>query len=356
MVRPFSCVGPMNGRAYVGLAKYKNVVLQSHPRDWALAALQEVDGFGNAMPAFQELASNAVAPVIQSYGMWKDNHVFTEKDLPLILNRAQAFNKLATQYKGIDFIFAPTLEHSISDVKLSEKFLNESAKAAPKCQIVNNPVRDGARKGAFSKKYENEIHGVTPEIPSGRFAISADGKSLVDYDVTKWKSDYSKATRRLIWDPNDNGRLETKDTTPRGQRGAYLTVDCNNSLIFLATDKMPGWCKSYKGFLYKSHADCHYIKDNPRNGLDARSNKPCLIVPQQFKKIELVTAFGQVLGTFSKQQPYEDGRFRAYLPEFGFKYAQQAIKLTKGPHLAVVADGKQIAVINPGFRENEYRK
>lgn len=342
----------MFGRAYLAAPKYKSVIFSSHRKDLALAAIQELDGFGNALPIFEQAASVKLAPVIQSYGMWKDDHNFSKADLPTILARATAFNKIAAQYKGIDFLFAPMLEHQISDAKLLAYILSESQKAAPKCQIINVPVHNGPT----TKNYINEIHGINPRIPnSGRYNISNDGASLVDSDVSKWKLDHTKAGILWIWDPNDNLRLETNDKTPRAERNAALTVDCNNSLMFLTSDKGDHWIQAPHGFLYKSHAECHYIKGQAKLGLDARSNKPCIIMPQKVSKLQLVTAFKQVIATFGPAEKYTDGRWKYYAQDFGYKYAERAIALTKGPHLAVIGDGKNLAVINPAFRQNEYR-
>lgn len=339
----------MFGMAHLGGAKFKDVILKSHRKDLALAVIHELDGFGKAMPLFEAVANAKLTTTIQDYGVWKDGHDFSEKDLPLLLARGKEFNTFASQRIGIHSIYAPMLEHDIKDLKLLEHILTECQKIAPKCQIINVPVRNGLT----TKKFTNEIHGIAPRIPSGSYNISNDGASLVDSDAEKWKSDHSSAGIRWIWDPNDNGRLETNDTTNRKDRNAYTTLDCNYSLMALTSDRGDQWIHAEPHFLYKSHAECHYELDH---SLDSRSNKPCIITPEKVDHLELKTAFGDVVGTLQRyKDPYVDGRWRYYSSDYGYKIADKAVKLTKGPHVPVFAGSKQLATINPIFRLGEYK-
>jgi hypothetical protein len=107
---------------------------------------------------------------------------------------------------------------------------------------------------------------------------------------------------------------------------------------YLATVK--GETALPKSWLWKSHADQHDVPP------EARAHKPVLLSPVKAKHFELVGDGGAVVGKSGGPQPFEDGRWRYYFPKFGYELPGR---------YELRAGGKVFGVINPGFREGEFR-
>jgi hypothetical protein len=79
------------------------------------------------------------------------------------------------------------------------------------------------------------------------------------------------------------------------------------------------------------------------------------ITPVDAKRIELVADNGQVVAVMPRTSNFTDGRPLYRLPEFGYLVAEKAIRIHGKPTLRLIADRKEIGVVNPAYREGVYR-
>lgn len=333
------------GLDYLAGARFGKLITQNHPRGWAAGFFLDVDGFGYALEEIEELAASGLCPIFRIHGIWKDRHDFSSIDSGAAISRAQPVQALAKKYPQIKFEYSPFCEHEISDVKTIDKILDDVQSVAPNCTLVNTVYG----RGAFSKKYKNEVHGEKAPPTTGKFNFSFDGTSAVDSDVEYFKKRFGRSEVFYLWDPLFNLRAETTDTTPRKDRHLLPESKLIQSLVFLSTDRMDSFIKIDKRTLYKSHGEVHASKENPANA-DSRSNDPCIITPYDADHIEFRLASGEVVAKSGGPLPFRDGRNRFYINKWGYEIARDAIRKSGGPHVRMFAGKKDLGTINPGFR------
>lgn len=251
---------------------------------------------------------------------------------------ARRYGALKKQFSHVNVEISPFCEHNLQN---PDRYLEIVGNAAPDCVPVNVPW-----KGAFSKRFKNEVHG-SHRKPAGDYNYSWDGESCVDGDVESSKKTHALSQVYFWWHPAFNGRLNTNDKTPRPSRKAWPTSDLIDSIIYLRTDA--GKVSYPRNWLWKSHADRHSSPPEPR------AYKPVLIMPIKAKRVELVAINGQVIARASAAMPFNDGRYRYYWPDFGYKLAEKAVRIHNMPTVSVFVDGKALATVNPGFRGGSFR-
>lgn len=312
------------GIDYLAGAKYGSTLLANHPSGFAAGFFSTT--FGDAYSVIERLAKSSKCPGIRIHLLWSDTHTFTERDLHIAVKDARRYEKLRS-YSAIQL--SPYCEHNLSSI---DRHLDAIKDAAPSCEVINTPWR-----GAFSKRYANEVHHGSAASP---YQFSFDGVATVDADAEKFKSDHVHAELLMFWTYQLNLKYNEKDTTPRPARTVRPSAKLIKSLAALAGEK--GECKLPKGWLYKSHAE----QSDPQG--DARSGKPLIIGPKQANTCELVKN-GRVIETLKYYGKFADGRHRYYATSgrYGYEIAQEPVQLRCG--------GKVIGTVNPAFRQNEYR-
>lgn len=326
----------MYGLDYLGLPKFTDLAVREHPQGWAAGCFAIT--FGDAFSSVDKLLATGRCPLFRVQLLWSDVHAFGDKDIPEVRKLAKKYELLKRKYPSVVIEISPFCEHNLA---APDKYLDIVKQEAPSCVPVNTPY-----KGAMSRKYKNEVHGMA-KAPRGAYNFSWDGTSCVDADVEKSKAQHSSAQVYFWWHPAFNGRLNTNDKTPRPQRKAWPTSDLIDSMIYLKD--AAGEVKYPKNYLWKSHADRHSTPPEPR------AYKPVLIMPAKAKRVELVADNGQVIASAGPAQPFNDGRFRYYWPDFGYKLAEKAVRIHNKPTAKLVVDGKPMAVGNPAFRGGSFR-
>lgn len=325
----------MFGLDFLALPKYADLARREMPEGWALGFFDNT--FGNASPHAERILDTGRVPLMRVHLLWSDPHSFGDKDIKQVRKLARKYQALKQKYPSAIVEISPFCEHNL---KNPDKYLDIVKQEAPDCKPVNTPD-----KGAFSKRYKNEVHHANKR-PQGRYNFSYDGASCVDADVEKDKAFHSGADIFFFWASQFNGRKTTKDTTPRPQRKAWPTSELIDSIIYL--HRSAGNVTLPKNWLWKSHAEQHTTPAEPR------AWKPVFIIPPKVSRVELVADNGQVIAVSAGPQPYEDGRFRYYFNQFGYQLAEKAMRIQGHPIVTARTGGREFK-LNPAFRGGSFK-
>lgn len=324
----------------LGLAKYSGVVAKEIPNNWALGCF--ASQFGDVIPHLNKVLLTGKVPIVRVHLLWKDNHAFTAKDIPLVQREARRFVPIINKFPGIEFRISPTCEHKMSTA-LAERFIGATRTELPtRVIMVNTPMAGGAILPGIT----NEFHGNKAKPFPGHFDFSFDGDAAEDSDVEGMKARMKDCDTFYIWGPRFNGRWETKDPTPIKLRKGWPDAEYIRSLSFLSKQK--GMTSVRKGDLLKSHAE------NKGDG-DWRAEKPVYITDSKTSKIEMRTKDGLLVTTLKYYGTFSGGGFRYYSPEWGYKSAEKALKLSGSPLTDIYIDNKKVGVCNLGFRDPTFR-
>jgi hypothetical protein len=323
----------MFGLDYLAGAKYGDIILKEHPKGWAAGFFDTT--FGDAYPVVSKLAQSKRCPLIRIHLLWDDNHTFGEKQIEAAFKSARRYQELATRVP-IAIELSLFCEHNLKD---PDVFLDRLQMIAPNCRIINTPLF-----GAKSKKYKNEIHNDDPP-PTGPYNFSFDGLNCVDTDIEMFKLKHSRSDVFFFWHPRFNLKWSMKDATPRPKRRAKPSKEFVKSIIYLSNSKGR---TNPPPKMVKSHAEKH-------GPTDQKGDKLLLILNVKADKIELVTPGGKPVATLPFYGNFEGGGYRYYANSFGYQIAEKAQKLGGSPFVRVFANGKRIGLINPAFRDREYR-
>jgi hypothetical protein len=327
----------MYGLDYLGLPKFVDLAVREHPAGWAAGCFANT--FGNALPAVRRLLETGRCPLFRVHLLWSDTHSFGAAEIPTVRRLAREYEILKRAFPQVVIEISPFCEHNLTN---PDQYLEIVASEAPSCVPVNTPY-----KGAVSRKFKNEVHG-SHAAPRGGYNYSWDGTSCVDGDVEKSKETHKSAQVYFFWLPQFNLRKNTNDTTPRPERKAVPTSNLIDSVIYLHRTK--GETSLNRRHIWKSHADQHSVPVP-----EPRAHKPVFITPVDARRIELVADNGQVIAVMPRTSNFTDGRPLYRLPEFGYVVAEKAIRIHGKPTVKLVANGKQIGVVNPAYRDGAYR-
>ncbi len=289
-----------------------------------------ISGFANTFGDFFPVAKKELdrgRSFIRVQLSWRDDHNYGQADMKQIIKEAKRYNILCGTYPERIAISTFT-EHNLNN---PDKFHDQVKKAAPNCEVINNPWR-----GKFSTKYPNEIHGSDHKKPSGKYFFSYDGENSVDSNVEAVKAKFSDAAMLCMWHPRLNLKWSMKDTTPRPQRKAFPGRNLLESLVYLFTSK--GQTSVPKNWLVKSHAEKHGPED-------LKGDHLLLISPKKASEIVLKRA-GKVIDKLRLYGSFAGGGWRYYSQNWGYKL---------GADLEVWLGGKKYGLINGGFRDGNYR-
>jgi hypothetical protein len=328
------------GMDYLGLARYCDEALKGHPTGYAVGTFR--DTFGDPTVCLRKFAASGKVPAFRIHLAWSDTHQFPVGGFDRIAKGAEAVEQLAKEFPRIKWFISGACEHNLNerDAKLLR------AKVLSKCTscagYVNTIWRGALIDGI------NEVHGNHRAV-GGRYFWSADGISYVDADAERIRNAHRGAEIYFLWDPNYNGRLETKDPTPRPKRTAWPSGKLITSLAAMADSKQPQFItRTPPGFLYKTHADDHR---------DRKSHKPVILAPFNVPEITLRDGSGRVAGTLKNVGRFEDGkRFRYYSDRWGYEIAETARRQSGGSHVVVEIRGmRERVVVHPAFRSGDFR-
>lgn len=336
---PLQAQTPIQGLDYLGGAKFCDSILKAHPDGKAAGFF--IDTFGDSTPCIDRLAGSGKASVFRVHLAWSDTHQFNSTDFDSIAKKAGKLEVLTRKYPSARIYVSGACEHNLNAAQanlLKAKVLSK----CPHCAGYVNTVWKGALIDGI-----NEVHGIAPKKPKGQYTISTDGDSAVDSDFSLWKQTYSDALIQFAHEPRFNGRWETNDATPRPNRRGWADEKLIRSVSYLFTDK--GAVKNLPGAsIYKSHSE------NKGSG-DTRAEKPVVILTVKAPEISCVTANGKVVASSRFYGTFDGGRFRYYLPSYGYELAEKAKSLSGSPLVFIRANKKNYGPVNPAFREGAFR-
>lgn len=302
--------------------QYKKEVLRF--KGYSIGLFAET--FGDAYPLVAQLLKDGCEH-IRVQLIWSDAHKFGDSDIPKVKKLAAKYNKLIKEYPARILELSPFCEHNLSS---PDKYLDIAQNAAPYCTIVNTPW-----KGAFSKKYKNEVHGDHAK-PQGRYNYSYDGTNAVDSDVIAMREKHKDAEAFFMWHPRFNLKWSMKDTTPRPQRKAYPNKDVIKANVALFGEKEP--YNLPKNWLVKSMAEKH-------DAMDKKGDKLLIICPIKASKIVLKKG-SKVVATLPYYGVFDGGGHRYYWTDFAYKL---------GNEIDVYVNDKKYGTITPAFRSGQFR-
>lgn len=320
----------------LGLAKYPTIDL---PPGFALGAFANT--FGDSLPAVERLVLKGCKHV-RIHLLWSDSHTFGSADLRKMVSEARRVERLAAKYPDVTWEVSPFCEHNLA---APDPYLKRCAEVAPSCTIVNTPWR-----GALSRKYKNEVHGLHSAPNTGRYNYSFDGNSAVDSDVPKIAQVMAPADVFFLWIPQFNGRKTKSDSTPRPERKAWPSQELVNSVAFLATQR--GSVRILQNTLWKSHAEQSNVPPAPKE------LKPVLITPHDAPQAVIIAAKNRKEIARMPRYPdlYVDGRTRYYAGQWGYRLAEKAIAVSGSPMCEVWINDVRIGRLNPAFRGPTFRE
>lgn len=325
------------GLDLLGVAKYRDIALREFPKGWALGAFANT--FGDVFPTIEAFCKTGKPKRVRIHGLWKDDHNFTEADIPAAQKEGRRLAAFAENYPEIEFRYSPCCEHRM-DAELAEKYRQETTSVIGRCLYVNTPMTGGATLG----KCLNEIHGgrFNERIPPGPIDFSYDGTAAEDSDVEGFKRKFAQADTFYFWSPRFNGSWEMGVKLPRPERNGWPDRRMMRSIAYLHNVRGETKLPSSK-WLWKSHSE------NKGTG-DPRAEKPCLIGPVNVPVVTLRVG-SKVIGTFKKYGGYDSGRWRYYGTIYGYEYVKKANQSV----VDIYAGRKKYGHINPGFRDGVYR-
>lgn len=327
----------IKGMDFLAGACYPKVFSQ-FAKNYALGVFAET--FGDA---FSEVETALIkgCKLIRIQLIWSDTHSFGNKNINKIKKLARKYNALANRFPEADIRLSPFCEHNLNN---PDKYLDICQLEAPNCLIVNTPW-----KGAFSKKYINEIHG-SHQKPQGRYMYSADGgyprsdgtyDDIVDKDAEAILQEYGDAEVFFMWVSRFNLRYNTKDKAKRPQRikekdDRSPDKKYAESVAYLFTPKGPFNIKA--GTILKSHSERHTADDR-------KGDKLLFITPKRSPNITLKKN-GKKVGACSYYGPFDGGGYRFYSTKMGFTF---------GMNVEIFQGSERLGICNPGFRGKPYR-
>lgn len=295
-------------------------------------------------------------PLFRLQALWEDDHNFTQREhLSLLKDELTKWKPLFTEFNNrVAMCVSPLCEHNLSDRELSP-FLDVCRSVLPTAHVVSSPnknVRISSIAGVI-----NEIHGTGRKDPGGRYFFSYDGDPCVDADVEADKRAHARAEVFFWWISQFNGKRKKDDDTKRQDRTKFprgnLGSKYIDSVIYLTRSK--GATKLPKNYLWKSHGD------QPEKG-DDRAGEVVLIAPGSVSEMTIRASNGQIVAKASRGDVYKHdtgslkGRRNLYrFGEFGFILAEKAVRIQKSPLCELWAGSKKIGVVNPAFRDPDFR-
>lgn len=323
------------GQDYLACDKFKKEIVQNHPKGQGYGCFAEVNGFGDGIKATDfVLSKRKDIPYSRLNLGWKDDHNFTDKDFVEIGKRSKRACPLTKKYP-IKWYFSGATEHKLNADKANKlkKIVLDNCNSVT---YVNNPLP----QGAILPDTINEQHnGGKPR--SAKCSFSYDGTAASDADNETDKKSFAQCEFFQIWSPRYNGRWQANDPTPRPQRKGWADANDIKAHAYLANVKGQAFLPNK--YIWKP------ISENKGNG-DPRAGKPVLIAPIKSSEYQL-TKNGKKIASLRYYGTYQGGGFRYYSQEQGYQLGQKC-----GGSCDLVVNKKKVGTVDPGFRQNAYRR
>ena len=324
------------------MGNYGQRAVETFPAGYALGVLWEVDGIKSPVSAVEQILASGKCPVIRIHLMWKDNHKFTNADIPETVMRARGVAVYVNRYPTVEFYVSPWLENEVS-ADLAQKVFDAIKAVLPgRTKYVNSGP---AKLPGIAKEYHHVLKG-----QSGKYMTSFDGVTCLDADVQKYKDNHANAEIFFFWDYAFNCKYSSKDTTPRPQRKLQPPAELIESIAAMKGNKGSTFLPA--NWIYKAYGE---PEPTASHAIPLpRSWKPLFIAPFTGGEIQLKCK-GQVLATFKFDKPYLAGGGIYRFNNWGLSIYKKAMKLSGKPICNVWHNGKKVGSVNPIFRQGGYR-
>lgn len=301
----------------LGAASYPKVVLQNVPVHIGLGVFGKE--FKDAYPFVKKAISHGFSQFKIQMLWGGKSHAYGDKDIPAIQKMAAQYNGLA--HSGITIFLSPFCEHTLSN---PDKYLDIVQTAAPLCIPLNTPLLKGIKKGALSKKYQDEVHGTGAKPLDDTFSYSDDGNDCIDTDIGSNQKVMIDADEYYYWRPRFNLHADEHDPS----RNSPPDATYMKQVVALCQNK--GVTKLPPHHTWKPVSE---------------KNKPVYICPIRTDKIVLKRGSARIT-TLDYYGLYEDGRHRYYTGAQGYQIGK----------VDVWIDGKKVGNINAPFRDGDFHK
>lgn len=335
------------GIDYLLAGKYPEVVIENHPKGFACGFIWEVDGSPKTDKVINKLLISGKCLKTRIHLSWRDDHNFSEKDIPIAVAKAREVAKIVEKHPTVEFYVSPWLEHRAS-LSLLNKLVPQVKNALPSRVKYVNSYIDG---GAYLPNEINEVHH-TFTVPKGKYIHSFDGVTALDADVEKYKKVHNKAELFFFWDWSANSRYSSEDPTPRKDRKLKLPSQLIKSFVLMSKPK--GKTSLPSKDLFKAYAEAEPLGSDHSKPIP-RSWKPLFIVGDKADSI-ILKAKKKTVAIFKFEKKYAHGYGYVYRSsDWGIDIAEKILKLKKNTVANVWVGKKKLGKVNVVFRENLYR-
>ena len=343
------------GHEFLGGARYEKFAIRGLPSGRCGKTFSKE--FGASQNILRKWAEKDAHPIIATQGLWRGGaHDYSgNSTLTEGLKELEKFAKIAADHPNQCFQFSIFCEHRLKTAQLSKAFTEQwkIVKNIHNIALVNTPMSGGdlLKSEAFGIPVDrllNEIHGTwNPNVKGfAPYMWAGDGLPAQDCNIQLYKDRHANAVILWLWMQQYNCKLKPDDTTPIAQRKVKPVNKQVISLEYLIPFK--GSTKFDRGSLFKSHADQHYPKPNPRE------QKPVIITSVNAEKLEFMDN-QTIVHTAKRAGNYTDGRALYRASIWGFEIQKRSTnKIVK----VVAVSGKKrtiLGTVNPAFRENAWR-
>lgn len=343
------------GHDTLAAARYINKAIKSLEANQAVSVLLNSfdEGKRRGWRAVKEYARSGKYPLIKVVSLWSDNHRFSRRQVDLMVEDFRKMNRVARRFPHIKWQFNPFLEYDQNHMSKAELMtvlnsLRDMRQAD--ISLVNNPM---AMRGRVIRESDivNELHHEDFVPKNCRYAFSYDGNDCVNANIERDKDIHWGAEVFWWWSPPYNLKKTLTDSTKRpDRRSSVLTRDYLKSIQYLANEKSDD-VNLPRSYVWKSHAEIH--SDRPAKSRS--EGRPVFLSEPGFRNVVLKNADGKIVGRLYSTGQLHDGRYVYRLPAWGYEKGNRAFNKTGKRTLSVVGDGKILGVVDPGFRENQWK-
>jgi hypothetical protein len=331
------------GIDYLGGSRYKDVILNHHPKGWAAGFFVEQNLFQTSPPqkqhenvlnVIQKLLDRGDVPAIRVHLNWDDNHIYSFSDLQINMPVIAKLSAMFSQ-SPVPLYLSPFCEHNL-DPQTFNKAAELLQSNLPFANIINSPLSLTPRTS--SRRYEDENHHGT--YASSIF--SYDGESCFDSDVLSDLRLHRASKIFFFWCPSCNGHpsMPNKEhpAKPRHLRESFLTPELIESMVFLSKPTPSLTLPS--GWIWKSHSDSH------GRPVSSRDYRPVLVCPIKVPHVTLCTKKGvPIEDSSSPTQQKGSSNFLYRFTKYGYQY----------PRECLLVAGNEKHPVTPAFRMGSFR-
>lgn len=335
----------MWGIDYLAGAKYPQIVIDEHPTGWAAGI------FANTFGDYQKvivplLATGGRCPRVRIHAVWDDNHLYRpQTHRPIIRKEIRRAQELKARFPEVEIQFSPFCE--LRQGGPMSEIIAFCQQVGHDGLVLVASSLDGQQVTGALTEYHREYSG---PVRQSRFNFSWDGTTAFDDDVEMVGRKYRDADTMFLWSCHLNLKRKDAEKTPRPQR-TYRPLGKHIDAL-VALHRPSGKISFPKNWILKPVAE---------DSGDSKSNHVVILAPINVPQMKMRDVAGnQAVGTLKNYGRYKDlinGRsyWRYYSDDWGYLIAEKALRISGDRRVVLMAEGKQIGIVNPAFRAGIFR-